>query len=225
MKTVKIRKYTLGVLRKLSQVLPVFFWGFLIFSFEEPMLAIITIVAAIVHEGGHIFCILWQRGKINLRGVLSGFRIKSGGVTTYRGEILTYLSGPLANLILATLSALFIPTCGDVAAYISLTNFATALSNLLPIKGYDGYGILRAVLQKYELSERVLHLSECLSGGATFLFCLISLYLIDRIGGGYWIFAVFFFSMIGCINDDINRRFSHDLSDKRLILGAKSKKR
>lgn len=191
------------IIKMLESILPAFFWGFLIFGFEEPYMAMLSIIAAIIHEGGHIFSIMLRRGRPMLRGVISGFRIRSGGVVTYREELLTYLAGPLANLVafivLSLLSLLF----GEWAAMAAVINLITALSNLLPIEGYDGYGILRTYIHMRESGEWALRLMERISSALIFILCIFSLYLIDRMGGGYWIFAVFFVSMIKCIRNEL----------------------
>lgn len=191
------------IINKLINILPAFFWTFLIFGFEEPTVAIISISAAIIHEIGHILCILAQRGRLNLRSVVSGFRITKEGSITYEQEILSYVSGPLANVILFLLLSLAAPLLGEWAFNAAIINLATAVSNLLPIEGYDGYGILRALLQKREADLWVLRLIKRISSGLIFTLAVFSLYLIDRLGGGYWIFAVFFFSMIKSIKDDL----------------------
>lgn len=191
------------IINKLINILPAFFWTFLIFGFEESTVAIISISAAIIHEIGHILCILAQRGRLNLRSVVSGFRITKEGSITYEQEILSYVSGPLANVILFLLLSLTAPLLGEWAFNAAIINLATAVSNLLPIEGYDGYGILRALLQKREADLWVLRLIKRISSGLIFTLAVFSLYLIDRLGGGYWIFAVFFFSMIKSIKDDL----------------------
>ena len=197
------RRVILRLASKLCEVLPVFFWGFLIFGFEESEVAVITILCAIIHECGHLLCILLQSGKINLRGAISGFRINTSRIKSYGQEIAIYLCGPLANLISALVLSLPLVSRSDFSETASLLNIATAISNLLPIKGYDGYGILRAVIMRSGSHDKLLYLLERVSSSLIFLLCIFSLYLIDRQGGGYWIFALFFFSMIKSIRDDL----------------------
>ena len=196
-------KTILGILKSLIEVLPAFFWAFLIFGFDEPYMAVLSIISALIHEGGHILSIMLRRGRLTLRGVLSGFRIRSRGVVTYEEEMLTYLAGPLANIVAFVILSLLSILAGDWAAMAAVINLVTAMSNLLPIEGYDGYGILRAFLRKRECGEWALRLIGRVSSGLVFFFCVFSLYLIDRTGGGYWIFALFFTSMIKCIKDDL----------------------
>ena len=192
-----------SVIHWISSILPAFFWTFLIFGFEEPYMAVLSIGAAIIHELGHISCILLRADMPNLRSVLSGFRISSKRPITYEQELLTYLSGPLANLIVFVFLSFLARALGLWVWDFAIINLATAISNLLPIEGYDGYGMLSAIVQKWDKGFTGQALLKRLSSALTFLFCILSLYLIDRMGGGYWIFGVFFISMIKCIRDDL----------------------
>ena len=141
------KRILLNLSTKLCEVLPVFFWAFLIFGFEEAEVAITTIICAIIHECGHLWCILFQNGSASLGGVIFGFRIKAKKLKSYNQEISVYLCGPLANLVMAFVFYLLTPNLGEPAITVATLNLATALSNLLPIKGYDGYGIFFAFYQ------------------------------------------------------------------------------
>ncbi len=160
-------------------------------------MAFSTIFAALIHELGHILYLRRTTGEGNIRGVLSGFRIKPRGELSYRQEFFLYLSGPLVNLSMALL--LWLPSLFGAQAHTEgiIANLITALSNLMPIEGYDGYGALRAVIRSFDkdtmIFEGALRSFSCL---LIFVFCILSLYLIDRFGGGYWIFAIFFASMV-----------------------------
>lgn len=177
-----------------NQFLPVLFWVTLILGFEEPGIAILTILSAIIHEGGHIaFLKLKKRSNSELRGVISGFRIHPGAMLTYHEELMLYLSGPLANLCAALLFSFF---KGEAADLLCTLNVATAVSNLFPVEGYDGYGILHSILEKKSPVGLGIRLLDALSSGIVFSFCILSIYFIDRFGCGYWIFAVFFISML-----------------------------
>lgn len=179
--------------RIMNQILPILFWVCLILGFEEPKVALLTVVAAIIHEGGHLaFLKIKGIKRPDLRGVISGFRIRSSSMLTYTEETMLYLSGPLAN-ICAT--AVFTLLCGNAAELLSVLNIATAISNLLPIEGYDGYGALRSIFEMRG-NEFALRVLEGISSGIIFTLCILSIYFIDRFGGGYWIFGIFFFSML-----------------------------
>ena len=195
----RIKKSTkiAGVFKIISDTLPSVFWIVVLFGFEEKFLAITTIVCALVHEFGHIICILLlKNNRYNLRSTVNGFRIKASNIRSYDEEILIYLSGPLANIIFFALCVVLSLISNSNFMIIGTVNIFTALSNLLPIKGYDGYGALRATIKKHELPNKFSSALSITSSSLVFAFCILSLYLIDRYNGGYWIFGVFFVSMI-----------------------------
>lgn len=203
----RVKRKSVGLiwlLNKACTILPVFFWLFLIFGFEEPLMAIITLVSALIHEMGHIGYIMIAKGLTpSIKGVLSGFRIRTGSGLSYDEEIGTYLAGPAVNIFVFVVCSFLAIPFGGIFAVIALINLATALSNLLPIEGYDGYGALMAIISKREMGNGAVRRLSYLSSTLIFLLCILSLYLIDRQGGGYWIFAVFFISMIKCIKNVI----------------------
>lgn len=190
-----------SLIKRLSEwicrILPMFFWLFLIFGFEEPLPAIITLISAILHECGHIGYIFWRRGvPKNLRAVINGLRITRNTGLSYDEEILLCLSGPAVNLGIFLLASLLGSAFGEACYLVALINLATALSNLIPIEGYDGYGAIMAYLRKREAGDVAERGLEATSTALIFLLTLLSLYFIDRFGGGYWIFAVFFISTL-----------------------------
>ena len=182
----------------LNQFLPMLFWVTLILGFEEPTAAGLTVLAAIIHEGGHILFLKIKRIRGDWRGVISGMRIKSGDIMTYGEEIMLYAAGPLANLVTA---AIAMPFGSDAALMLGMLNLATAFSNLLPVEGYDGYGILRVLAEGHDCSGRLGVALKCISSATVLLFTVFSVYLIDRFGCGYWIFGIFFFSLMGKLNE------------------------
>jgi Zn-dependent protease len=189
------------IIRRISDLLgslgSIIFWLALIFGFEEPSMAFATVIAAIIHEMGHILYLRRVSKSGCLRGALSGFRIKPKQNLSYHEELWLYLSGPLANIIAAFLIWIFSIISGCDAVGYTVANLITALSNLLPIEEYDGYGALRAIIRAYSGNpmawERLL---GAFSFALIFILSIFSLYLIDRFGGGYWIFAIFFASML-----------------------------
>ena len=188
------------ILNFLISILPPLFWGLIIFGFEEPYIAILSIISALIHECGHI--IFMERARC-MRGVLSGFRIKATSMVTYRQKILGYLGGPLANI---AVSLALIPFLGsEYLRMLAILNLATATSNLLPIEGYDGYGIIKAILESRECPSNAFSILSYVSGGLVLCFTLFSLYLMDRVGGGYWIFAIFFSFLVKIIDRGVSK--------------------
>lgn len=189
-----------------NNFLPAFFWILLIFAFEEPWIGAMTLISALIHECGHL-CYLWlfAKGRHRLRAVENGLRIRSFGSLSYREERMTYLSGPLANLFIFLICILIRKEGDEYLLGFSIINLATALSNLMPIEGYDGYGVLRTLIEERERNHAYLRGLDALSTALIFILCIFSLYLIDRYGGGYWLFAVFFVSMIKRFDKNISR--------------------
>ena len=178
-----------------GSILPIIFWLSLIFGFDAPYIAILTIISAVVHELGHCTAIYLTTGiGGRVKGHSSGLRIRRNEALSYRKEIIILLAGPLVNL---GLFAILIPF-GRAHGYIgtfAIINLATGVSNLLPFEGYDGYGAICEALRSLgrpELVKRLESFSFVLSTGITF----ISLYLIERFGEGYWIFGLFFFAVL-----------------------------
>lgn len=188
------------VLELLSgSVLPIIFWMSLIFGFDPPYIAILTIISALIHELGHILAIRFFTDKnCAIKGHASGFRITKGIPLSYKAEILILLAGPLSNILLFIL---LLPLGGRLHGYLrvfALITLATGLSNLLPVEGYDGYGALCELFKSIghpHLIQRLEMLSFVLGTGITFL----SLYMIDRFGEGYWLFGLFFFNTLSKI--------------------------
>ena len=204
----RIHKRTnfLNYLERLCDFLPMLFWVLILFSFEEVFLAITSLICALIHELGHMVCIiLTRKGNFSFRSVVNGFRIKPRGVRSYKEEILIYLSGPLANVFAFIVCAIMSIALDKAFATAAIINLATALSNLLPIRGYDGYGAIQAFINDRELPCSVWHTVCCLSTSMIFIFCILSLYFIDRSDGGYWIFAVFFVSMIKEVKEGLEK--------------------
>jgi len=173
------------------------FWILILFSFEQVPLAITTLTAALIHETGHIICMsLIGRKRFRLRGVINGFRIRPIGIRSYREEIMIYLSGPLTNLLVFVICFVLSSITNVNLLTIGAIHLVTALSNMLPIRGYDGYGTMKAIINHFDFPDITLRMLSGLSSSLIFNLCILSLYFIDRYNGGYWIFAVFFVSMI-----------------------------
>lgn len=185
-----------------DRFLPALFWVLVIFGFDSPYVAISTIIAAAIHELGHLTAILFVGGCSSLpEGRLSGFRIKLFG-SGYRETIIILASGPLFNLLAFGACVPFLSLSGYVLVFAAL-NLATALSNLVPVRGYDGYGIIEEFLLMNERSTSKLQMLSFLLSAA---FVFVSLYMIARFASGYWVFGVFFSLLLGQIRLSLEKR-------------------
>ena len=190
----EIRERFYKALNAATLVLPVLFWTLVIYAFDEPLVAGLTVAAALIHESGHLLYSLVSGRKTYLYGAFSGFRIRRTEHRSYGDEIMLYLSGALFNL----LASLFVLPCVSRSYYALLflsLNLATAISNLLPIRGQDGYGILRTLLEMKSAGSSMHGLLNGASFVTTAFLSLLSLYLMQKCNGGYWIYSIFILSL------------------------------
>ncbi len=194
----------------IQKVLSIVFWGLLIFGFDTAFMAVLTILAALVHEGGHIGALYAASGGVHVpRGALFGFWITPRGMLSYKEELAVVLAGPAVNIILGVM-LLFAPHSdfGDYLRCFGLINLMTALSNILPVKEYDGYKAARLLgalyCDDFVKFENVL---SRISFAAVSAFTLIALWFMNKIGEGYWIFIIFFCALIKEISDLEKRTF------------------
>ena len=187
------------ILHFIETVLPITFWVLIMFGFDSISVTVMTLLAAIIHECGHLAVISHLCGHSSAAPAprLDGMRITPSRILSYKEEIFAAFGGPLANAILFLILIPFFDKADGYAVTFATINLMTALSNLLPVSGFDGYKIaLNALALKFgsEGAERFL-------SAFSFLFCTVilflSLYLILKIGEGYWIFGIFFIATLG----------------------------
>ena len=179
-----------------GSILPIIFWLSLIFGFDSPYIAILTVISAVLHEIGHSVAIsLLSDGGVAIKGHPTGFRIKRSGMMTYKGEIAVLLAGPTVNLGIFILTLPFGNLLFGYVRIFGYINLATGVSNLLPFEGYDGYGAL-VMLFRSKGKEHLTRRLEMLSFILSILVTFAALHLIDVFGEGYWIFGLFFFTVL-----------------------------
>ena len=199
MKAINAKKTTIGILSYLcDKILPFIFFISVIFGFDKPYVAVLTVISAAMHELAHIFVLYLLSGGRELPNArLNGFKIKQKHSLSYGKEIAVLLSGPLFNLLVFLLLCPFM-VYGEYLCAFAYLNLFTALCNLVPIEGYDGYGALYAFL-KWKNFDRWRVLLEWLSFTLCALLCFFCLYFIDRFNLLWWIFFTFLFSLIARI--------------------------
>ncbi len=180
----------------ITSILPILFWLLIIYGFDDPCTAGITVSAAIIHECGHfVHILISSKKKAEFRGDLSGFRIKKSSNTSYIYDILLFASGPMANIITAVILLPF-SRINQYIFFFAVINFTTAISNLLPIHGYDGYGILISFIKMHSDSEKLITFLDIISFSLITFISFLSLYILARIGDSYWIAGLFLFSLV-----------------------------
>ncbi len=196
----------LHYLRGLCNFLSVVFWLLIMFGFDKPWIATLTILSAVIHEIAHESCFLFFRGSFKLpRGRLGGFKLRAQIIMSYNEEICTLAAGPFANFAVAILLFIF-GSSFEYASLFAFLNLMTGVTNLLPIKGYDGYGILSAAIFSFEAEQRFMKILDTVSTLLCALLSFLSLFLMQRIGEGFWIFGVFYVSLFSslCGGQDSN---------------------
>ena len=181
---------------RIQEILAVILWVLLIYGFDKPYLAGLTILAALVHECGHFIFMNWKvKGKFKAAGRLSGPKFCHYAYMNYGSEILLYLSGAFANILAAAIALPFVAFNGYFSAFFAI-NLATALTNLLPLWGHDGRGAALAALRMLSAPRGAFIILRTACTAATAFGCILGLFLLLRAGDGYWLFAIFYFSLL-----------------------------
>ncbi len=174
----------------LNELLPVMFWVFLMLGFDEVYIALMTLCAAAIHELGHYTAILLLKCDTGVPvGHFSGLRIKERRMMSYRDRIIVLAVGPAANLAVSILILPFARGVGYLSTF-SLLNLITALSNLLPVEGYDGYSVL-VEWARWRGRERAVGALEAISFITVACLALSALIIMYLYNGGYWLYGLF----------------------------------
>lgn len=98
--------------------------------------AVLVLLAALLHEGGHIAAIRLTGGRITeMRAGAGGFRITTLPGTTYPKEIAAAAAGPLVSLVAALL---FAHGQREWTMFFSGVNLVFFLANMIPVSYLDG---------------------------------------------------------------------------------------
>lgn len=182
-----------------NSLLPLLFWVLLLFGFDCKYIAVLTLLSAALHELGHLTVYKAVSGEFaRPRGHLSGFRIniaEGGRSLSYAKQAAVSLGGPGINVALAALFSPFSSRLNGYVGQFCAVNALTALSSLLPVEGYDGYGAARLLLLGRGLDGLARGL-EYISFIITSLITVFSLYLMNFAVNGPWLFGVFFALML-----------------------------
>ena len=196
----KIIKRSVITTDVIVRVFSALFWILVMLGFDGVVGAILTLVSVIIHEMGHLVAllILGHEGGVPLPR-MPGFSIKVSSTLSYKEDIAVAAAGPLVNL----LTALILLPIKQAAEPLIFISVLTALSNLLPVRGYDGYKILTSLIAMAGAERYLGRLPDILSFGTAATAVLLSLYFIYAFDAGYWIFGVFFIFLLGEVKKSI----------------------
>ena len=185
---------TMRLLRTLGErILPFLFILLLMLAFDTVWMSVMTLLVAAIHELGHIgAAMVLGIGDMSVpKAVLTGLRIKPGRMLSYREEVIVALGGPLAN-ILVFLLLLPLTRVNYYLLTLAAISLLTAISNLIPIRGWDGHRILIGLLSTRLSAVGLERVTRVLTTMLSATAALLSLIFMMIVGEGYWIFAVFF---------------------------------
>ena len=196
----KIIKGRVASMEIILRIFSAVFWILVMLGLDGAEGALLTLIAVVTHEIGHIIAlfVLGQGGGIPLPR-MPGFSIKVRATLSYKDDIAVAAAGPLANLI----AAVILLPIRQASGPLILINLLTAISNLLPVRGYDGYRILTSVIAISGAERFLGRLPDVLSFATAMSAVLLSLYFIYAFDAGYWIFGVFFIFLLGEVKKSI----------------------
>ena len=174
---------------------------FLSLLFTEGWSIFFIILPAILHEGGH-FVAAYARGiKVREMNVtIMGARITLAGCYSYIDEFIISLCGPLVNLVSVYIANMCIRSYTDTTVLYDFLNasLSLAITNLLPIKSFDGGRMIQCILSNIFDSSVVNSIISVTSFIALFSVWCISVYFLLRLNSSLSVF-VFSISMFANI--------------------------
>lgn len=180
-----------------EKAFPALFWIFFLFGNNTAKMAVATLISLTVHECGHLFYLFLSGADLSIRATFSGFRIRPKKILSYKEERRLALAGPVSNLLFFLFLVPF-PCCRTLAP----VSLLTAVSNLIPMEGYDGYRALSAFLSENERTK-TLSLLPKMSSAFTVLFLFLSLYFLNKTGDGLFAVGLFLLSLLGVVSKSL----------------------
>ena len=166
--------------------------------------ALIPVLAAVIHEIGHLtfaflFSIPINRIELNLFGAI----IETPPLAcSYKQEVIFAAAGPLANLISAATvgcTVFYFPSIKNNSTILFIAaSLIFACINLLPASSFDGGRILKCILLLKFSPNAAISILEWLSLLCIFILWSISVYFIVRTGSylSLFVFSGALFSKI-----------------------------
>ncbi len=159
---------------------------------DRSGLCAVTLLAAAVHEGGHLLAA--RLLGVRIRGFrldFSGARLHIGGrALSFGEEWLLSAAGPLASLIASGLvSPLW--QASHFFGWFSCASLLLGLFNLLPIRTLDGGRMLSALLYRISTPTVAFYTVFATSAACLFFLWTVAVYLLLRAGDGLSLFFLF----------------------------------
>ncbi|MBR5139885.1 MAG: hypothetical protein IKV16_02405 [Clostridia bacterium] len=173
---------------KLCRFLFLLFLILILYGSDSIAFAHLSIICAGIHELAHVVTAVIVEAKIKApRTAYDGLRLHLELIKSSRlSELLIILSGPASNLF----CALFMLSESTYLIEFGAISLITALANLLPCHGNDGYRILNILLSRNSDGRNSVALDYLsLFNSAVILF--FSLFMSYRTGSALWLSSVY----------------------------------
>lgn len=139
----------------------------ILFRLNGFLPSFVMLLAAIVHEAGHILCVYAVKAPVLRFDIeLWGGRMYYGGMLGYKQEMLIASGGIIANVVFASLG--LIPFFGIYGKLFYYSCFCHAMVNIIPAKTLDGGELFRCFMRLYsdpltaERAEKAVHMLSVL---------------------------------------------------------------
>ncbi len=176
----------------ICKLLTVIFLVSILYGFDDAAVVHLTLIAGFLHECGHIFAAKLTRCATSMpKGRLLGLKIRLDSRASYKQQLAVLLGGPMANILVSMLAFVIFGRHSDYMRLFSVLNLTTALSNLMPLDGFDGYRLLMLAAEA-KASSALYRFGEAFSYFISAAATVISLYFLYRLDSGYWFFILFF---------------------------------
>ena len=172
---------------KLCHFLFLLFLILILYGFDSRAFAHLSLISAGIHEIAHVLIGVFTAKIDAPRTAFDGLRLPLSLIKSTRtAELLTTIAGPSANL----LCALFMLSNSPYLYEFGAISLITAIANLLPCHGNDGYRILDILLSRGGLSSysTVLDCLSLFNSAAILFFALFASY---QTGSALWLSSVY----------------------------------
>ena len=170
------------------------FWICMLYGTDDFAIATSTLLCVAVHEVSHVAVLMTYDQILCPKTRAYGFKIQIGSIS-YKQKMISTAAGPLSNIILALVMLPFLNR-STYLTELAFLNLMTAISNLIPIRGTDGYNLVLFTLDRAACKKGAYIFLDGVSLAFNVFIFLISTYAVLRIGESFWIWAIFFFSLI-----------------------------
>ena len=173
--------------KKLIIPLPTVIFFVILLTIYRDYFTVLTLLSALMHELGHLFCIRLldlDIEKITVFPFGADIRL-APSLRSYKTELSVSLSGPVVNLFICIifLRVVFIPE-------IAVINLVLAGMNLFPVNGLDGGKALYSFLVMHaeeSTAEKILRITSFVS---VFCFWVFSTFILLKGDGNPSLFVI-----------------------------------